>query len=109
MPIIEIYKKNLVWSLNSKREDGVIADVPDVDGAYQMSTGDMVEIEMNPPESDLGVMAIALISDYFLSSSKNRGSKDLSSRRRVIHLGKKSRSGSVRLNFAENLVVILKD
>jgi len=108
MPIIEIHKKDLTWSLNCNRSQGVIADTPDLDGEYEMANGDRVEIEMNPSEAE-GVLAIALTSDYFLKKHENRNLKDLSSRRRIIHLNKKTKSGSILLNFAENLVVTLKD
>ncbi len=108
MPVIEILKRDGV-AFNFDRKYGVIADIPDEDGEYEMATGDKVEVEMSPLESELGVIAIALISDYFLKDPKKRDLKDLSSRRRVIHLNKKTKSGSVRLNFAENLVVTLKE
>jgi hypothetical protein len=104
MPIIEIRRRS-GSSIKPERTYGVIADIPDQDGVYEMSTGDAVTIEMNPPEAKEGFIIIALISDYFLGN--RRGTGEYGSNRRVVYINKKDGAGVKSLSFFEDLVVTL--
>ncbi len=101
-PRIEIQK----LSSNPHQPDrpkGLIANIPDKDGVYELDSGGTVIVEMNPPESQSEQRkAISLTSDLFeghLRSNGKRGEK-----RRIIYLSKDG-EGTVQLSNYEILRV----
>lgn len=88
--------------MQPERPEGVVADVPDKDGTFLMTTGNEVAVEMNPPEAqEKGTEVIALTSDFFEGHERSTGLKG--PKRIVVYV--KDGSGERYISSYEIIIV----